>query len=159
MLKAVAITKFESAFGELTMAVTEENEIYFRAHEAAKLFGFSDTKGCLNQHVKNSELILMPTAGGEQPVKCISWEDVIEIGFKSRLNDKEDLLFQLSHFHKCVKVDVLERENALLKKLLDEALEVVNKSIDQTEKSIDILEKILPVTEALLAEQRASMNL
>ena len=141
MLKAVAITKFHSAFGELTVVVTEENEIMFRAHEAARLFGFSDTKGCLRQHVKKSELVLMPTTGGQQPVKCIPWHEVIHIGFKSRLKGKEDLLFELSHFHKCVKIEILERENTHLKAVIAEAKANTEEFFTDLEHLIGMVEK------------------
>lgn len=141
MLKAVAITKFESAFGQLTVAVTEENEIMFRANEVAKLFGYSDRKGCVRQYAEEAKLVVMPTAGGDQPVKCISWRDVMHIGFKSRMSGKEDLLFELSYFHKCVKIEILELENTHLKAVIAEAKENTKQFFADLEHLKDDMDK------------------
>lgn len=75
---------------------SEDGWIYLRAYETARLFGFKDVTACIRNHVVESKMIILPTAGGKQPVKCIDIDDIVSIAEHSRLDDAKQIFDKLT---------------------------------------------------------------
>lgn len=114
MNKAIETIKINFKQGNTTLVMTEDNEVLFRAYETARLFGFRDDRECIRNYSANSSLVVMETAGGRQPVKCISIEDVARIAAKSRIPEAKEMLHCLHIAQKDMEIKALKIQNFLL---------------------------------------------
>lgn len=114
MDKAIKTIRFRCRVGNTTLVLTEKGQFLFRAYETARLFGFRDARECIRNYSEDSSLIVMETAGGRQPVKCISMADVIRIAGKSRIPQAKDMANSLRLIQKDHEIEILKIENLLL---------------------------------------------
>lgn len=114
MNKAIETIKINLRQGNTTLIMTEDDEFLFRAYETARLFEFRDDRECIRNYSANSSLVVMETAGGRQPVKCIPIEDVARIAGKSRLPDAKEMLHTLHIARKDMEIKALKIQNFLL---------------------------------------------
>lgn len=114
MNKAIETIKINLRQGNTTLIMTEDDEFLFRAYETARLFGFRDDRECIRNYSANSSLVVMETAGGRQPVKCIPIEDVARIVGKSRLPEAKEMLHTLHIARKDMEIKALKIQNFLL---------------------------------------------
>lgn len=114
MNKAIETIKINFKQGNTTLVMTEDDEFLFRAYETARLFGFRDDRECIRSYSANSSLVVMETAGGRQPVKCIPIEDVARIADKSRIPEAKEMLHCLHIAQKDMEIKALKIQNFLL---------------------------------------------
>ena len=114
MNKAIETIKINFKQGNTTLVMTEDNDFLFRAYETARLFGFRDDRECIRNYSANSSLVVMGTAGGCQPVKCIPIEDVARIADKSRISEAKEMLHCLHIAQKDMEIKALKIQNFLL---------------------------------------------
>lgn len=114
MNKAIETIKINFKQGNATLVMTEDNEFLFRAYETARLFGFRDDRECIRNYSANSSLVVMETAGGRQPVKCMPIEDVARIAGKSRIPEAKEMLHCLHIAQKDMEIKALKIQNFLL---------------------------------------------
>lgn len=114
MDKAIKTIRLRCRLGNTTLVLTEKEQFLFRAYETARLFGFRDARECIRNYSEDSCLIVMETAGGRQPVKCISMADVIRIAGKSRIPQAKDMANSLRLIQKDHEIEILKIENLLL---------------------------------------------
>ena len=114
MNKAIETIKINLRQGNTTLIMTEDDEFLFRAYETARLFGFRDDRECIRNYSANSSLVVMETAGGRQPVKCIPIEDVARIAGKSRPPEAKEMLHTLHIARKDMEIKALKIQNFLL---------------------------------------------
>ena len=114
MNKAIETVKINFKQGNATLVMTEDNDFLFRAYETARLFGFRDDRECIRNYSANSSLVVMETAGGRQPVKCIPIEDVARIADKSRIPEAKEMLHCLHIAQKDMEITALKIQNFLL---------------------------------------------
>lgn len=107
-LKAHTTVLYPSVFGPVTVIVIEDGTVMFRANEVASLLGFSDSKGCVRRYASEADLVEIETDGGVQPVKCISFDDLFEIGIHSRKPRAADFVHELSDFGRKVQIGILK---------------------------------------------------
>lgn len=87
MDKALKTVIAQTPNGEVTIVIDEHKDFWLRAKETASAFGFKDVKECIRNYAKDTKMIVIPTEGGNQPVKCLSFEDMVAIAKASRLNE------------------------------------------------------------------------
>ena len=114
MNKAIETIKINFKQGNTTLVMTEDDDFLFRAYETARLFGFRDDRECIRNYSANSSLVVMETAGGRQPVKCIPIEDVARIADKSRIPEAKEMLHCLHIAQKDMEIKALKIQNFLL---------------------------------------------
>lgn len=114
MNKAIETIKINFKQGNTTLVMTEDDEFLFRAYETARLFGFRDDRECIRNYSANFSLVVMETAGGRQPVKCIPIEDVARIAGKSRIPEAKEMLQCLHIARKDMEIKALKIQNFLL---------------------------------------------
>lgn len=114
MDKAIKTIKISLKQGIATLVMTEDKDIFFRAYETARLFGFRDDKECIRSYSEDARLIVMETDGGRQPVKCIPIEDVARIAGKSRILEAKEMLHFLHIAQKDMEIKALEIQISLL---------------------------------------------
>ena len=114
MNKAIETIKINFKQGNTTLVMTEDDDFLFRAYETARLFGFRDDRECIRNYSANSSLVVMETAGGRQPVKCIPIEDVARIADKSRIPEAKEMPHCLHIAQKDMEIKALKIQNFLL---------------------------------------------
>lgn len=135
MNKAIETIKINFKQGNTTLVMTEDNEFLFRAYEIARLFGFRDDRECIRNYSANSSLVVMETAGGHQPVKCIPIDDVACIAGKSRLPEAKEILHSLHIAQKDMEIKALKIQNFLLA----DDLECISDDLRSVREQIEVI--------------------
>lgn len=135
MNKAIETIKINFKQGNTTLVMTEDNEFLFRAYEIARLFGFRDDRECIRNYSANSSLVVIETAGGHQPVKCIPIDDVACIAGKSRLPEAKEILHSLHIAQKDMEIKALKIQNFLLA----DDLECISDDLRSVREQIEVI--------------------
>lgn len=135
MNKAIETIKINFKQGNTTLVMTEDNDFLFRAYETARLFGFRDDRECIRNYSANSRLVVMETAGGRQPVKCIPIEDVACIADKSRIPETKEMLHCLHIARKDMEIKALKIQNFLLA----DDLECISDDLRSVREQIEVI--------------------
>lgn len=135
MNKATETIKINLKQGNTTLVMTEDNDFLFRAYETARLFGFRDDRECIRNYSANSSLVVMETAGGRQPVKCIPIEDVARIAAKSRIPEAKEMLHSLHIAPKDMEIKALKIQNFLLA----DDLECISDDLRSVREQIEVI--------------------
>lgn len=135
MNKATETIKINLKQGNTTLVMTEDNDFLFRAYETARLFGFRDDRECIRNYSANSSLVVMETAGGRQPVKCIPIEDVARIAAKSRIPEAKEMLHSLHIAQKDMEIKALKIQNFLLA----DDLECISDDLRSVREQIEVI--------------------
>lgn len=122
MDKALEIFKVNTPEGVATIVLDEKNELYVRAYEIAGLFGFKDEKDCIRNYGRDAKMIIIPTQGGNQPVKCIPIDVVNEIANHSRLKTASQIVDKLEIMALRLHAKDLSVTNIILSDDLDYAI-------------------------------------
>lgn len=140
MEKPSEIKVFESPYGEVTIVIDREGEYFLKAYETAEMFGFKDAKECVRKYANDAKLIILPTAGGQQPVKCISFEDAEEISKHSRLDDASAIFDVLLVRGQAMRIKNLQVKNFLLADDLEFAINSLKDLREQLDEILIDLE-------------------
>lgn len=139
MEKARNTFKCEFPEGITTIVETTTREVCLRAYETARLFGFRDVKECIRNYAEEPFMVVLETAGGHQPVKCIDIDDMRIIAAKSRLPNAETILHKLLLVCQKIRITWLEYDNMFLREDLDIAID----GLKNLRKQLDeILEEV-----------------
>lgn len=114
MDRAIQTIQCEFPGGTTTLVLTSAKEVCLRAYETARLFGFRDDKECIRNHAENPFMVILETAGGNQPVKCISFDDMYAIASKSRLANAGVIADKFLITGQKLKIKVLEFDNMFI---------------------------------------------
>ena len=139
MDKATKTIQCEFPDGTATIVITESRELCLRAYETARLFGFRDAKECIRNYAEGTFPVVLETAGGHQPVKCIDFVDMLKIASKSRLENAGEISDRLLVIAQKTKIRWLEYDSMFLEEDLGIAIEGLK---DLRRQLDEILEEI-----------------
>lgn len=153
-IPAVAGQPFSCGKESISTAIMYDGSIYFHAYETATVLGFTNPQMCIREYAPHPVYLSVEREGKHYQGKYIPYSDLLEIGFKSTLQNKEEILCQIGYFHIAKRVEILEKENESLKSLLRETSLALDTSLTQTGKVLELLNSTTEVLNILIAETK-----
>lgn len=148
-LKAHTTVEYPSVFGPVTVIVLEDATVMFRAYEIASLLGFGGVEGCINRYAPNATYVELKTKGGLQRVKCIPYEDLVNIGIHSRTLQAADFIQNLYNFSARLVIKVLKQSCAQHRREMEHYREYYQKCC---ERAVCLAEESAKLSAELLEE-------